>query len=99
MKKIGIILGVLLFTNGIMFAEPLKEYVSEFFNKGNYILRNNVTDCDFFPKHIIARIICENDQINIIYVDREYDYETISFNTKKYSIQLDENSNIIISKK
>lgn len=99
MKK-RIILGMLLLLNGFIFAESfLKDYATEFLNKGSYVVVNNYTDYDFFPKHIIARIKCDEDDLSITYIDSECDYETVSFNIKKYVIQLDENCNIIIIKK
>lgn len=100
MKKKGIFLGLLLLLNGFIFAEGfLQDYATEFLNKGNFVVIKNYTDSDFFPKHIIARIKCDEDDLSITYIDSESDYETVSFNIKKYVIQLDENCNIIIIKK
>ena len=98
MKKIIIAIALLLFSS-FMFAENfLKEYISEFLNKGSYLLVEDNSDSVFYPKHTLARLECDSDDLKMIYIDAEDDYETKTFNIKKYLIRLDDNNNIIIKK-
>ena len=99
MKKIFFALTMSLFS-GLLFAENfLKDYIAEFLNKGGYIAIEDGSDSTFYPKHILVRLECDNDDLKFTYSDEEYEYETESFSIKKYLIKIDENSNIIISKK
>ncbi len=98
MKKILIVIVSLFFGNFIFSENYLKEYISEFLNKGNYLLVEDNTDSVFYPKHILARLECDSDDLKMIYIDAEDDYETKSFNIKKYLIRLDDNNNIVIKK-
>lgn len=99
MKKWLFVVIALIFS-GFLFSESyLKDYISEFLNKGSYISIEDNSDAVFYPKHIIAKVECDSDDLKFTYVDTEYDYESESYNIKKYLIKLDENYNIVISKK
>jgi hypothetical protein len=98
MKKFLLLISVVLLNNFLFGENYLKGYVSEFLNKGNYILIEDGSNNTFYPKHNLARVECDNDELQIIYVDAEYDYESKSFSIKKYLIKLDENSNLVINK-
>ena len=98
MKKICVFVCILL-VSAFLFAENiLKDYVSDFFNKGAYIAIERNTKITYYPKHIISQVICDGDDLKIVYVDKEFDYESISFNLKKDKISIDDNFNIIIKK-
>ena len=98
MKKIIIVIGALFFCSFLFAENYLKEYISDFLNKGSYLLIEDNTDSAFYPKHILARIECDSDDIKITYIDSKHDYETKTYNTKKYVIKMDDNNNIVITK-
>jgi hypothetical protein len=98
-KSIWIIVVLLTVFSFSLSAETnLDSFVQSFLNKGSYILVKKNSRTTYYPKHIIAQLSCEDNEVKMIYIDEEFDYDTISFNSSKDSITIDENGNIIVNK-
>lgn len=100
MKKIFFVLTMLLFS-GLLFAEnSIKDYIAEFLSKGSCIVLDSGSYADFFPKHTIIKLeYYDGDSLEFTHVDEEIGYDTEDIDLEDCIINIDKNSNIIISEK
>ena len=100
MKKVFFVLTMLLFS-GLLFAEnSIKDYIAEFLSKGSCIVLDSGSYADFFPKHTIIKLeYYDGDSLEFTYVDEEIGYDTEDIDLEDCIINIDKNSNIIISEK
>lgn len=99
MKKIFFVLTMLLFS-GLVFAEnSLKDYIAEFLNKGSYIFLDNGSRSLFIPKRMIANLRYDSEDFSFTYIKDGSEYTEHFVDIEDCLINIDKNSNIIISEK
>ena len=102
MKKLFIGLFMLL-VSSVMFAKTFDnngEVLDKFFQYGNYIkIELDDSNVQYAPKSAIRCINADEDEIEIFVTNEKNDVFKQGYSVKKYKIELDENSNLIIKKK
>lgn len=98
MKKLLFTVLFTILSLSVFADEKMQKAIEDFLNKGNFIAIVKKNDAFYYPKSIIAHLTCDNEKFTFTYIDKEFDYETESFDYNKVIIAIDENSNITIKK-
>ena len=97
-KKLLFLIIIAFFTVSSFSLEKteVQKIISNFLNDGNYVLVERKIKTVYYPKTSIIQFSIEGNLLKFMWQD---DYEREKIDIKKFSIEIDENKNIIIQEK
>ena len=100
-KKLLFLIIIAFFTVSSFSLEKteVQKIISNFLNDGNYVLVERKIKTVYYPKSSIIQFSIEGNLLKFMWQDNGNDYETEKIDIKKFSIEIDENKNIIIQEK
>ena len=100
-KKLLFLIIIAFFTVSSFSLEKteVQKIISKFLNDGNYVLVERKIKTVYYPKTSIIQFSIEGNLLKFMWQDNGNDYETEKIDINKFSIEIDENKNIIIQEK